>query len=298
MKFSVADILKVQKVEMATPLDLTRGRFYVKKAYDSENKLLNYSLAVKELITYYMARKISLISPSINIILPNESDYEEAYIVSEDLNNYGKFQTMEQLGLAREESSSLYEIWFFLEKKFASIKNKEEILELFRDIIKMYLLDIFLGNWDRLHRNWGIIFTPEKMFVAIIDNENILTDFVPNISIEFAGTKYFDTRKKLAARENNLNYYNLRRDIIKDNLKTFLKTSSYEAYQIFKEMYDVLTPEYFINLLDYIEKEEKLYTLNGIKDVKIIDKDELINCYRQNYALITDIGKELSNGRK
>ena len=201
MKFTKDDMSLIKKIETAQKVKLSAGEYYVKKAYDSENRLNGYDLAINELINAQILKKIGLISPDIYIVMPNLTDESEVYIVSEDIASLGHFYTAGDLGLLRNDSSSLYGIWQFWQTKF---QDKPELVkqfsQLYPEILKMYLYDILMENWDRLPGNWGIIFNEaetEVLALAVLDNEYHLDHFLHNISMMKDGAKWYQKRKDI-----------------------------------------------------------------------------------------------------
>ena len=57
---------------------------------------------------------------------------------------------------------------------------------------------------------------------------------------------------------------------------------------MFEDYLNLLTPEYFINLLTLIERQEKILICGSSMPLVIPDKEELITDYTENYYLIQD----------
>lgn len=295
------DIEKIRKVELATRLDLTKGSYYAKKAYDAENNYNGLDLAINEVINAELLKQIGIISPNIEIYMPRKTNESEVFILSEDLATLGNFKTAAALGLTRDASSSLYDIWNFLTEKYRdNFKIQAKIPEIFREIVTMYFYDMLMGNWDRLGDNWGLLFNADEseiLSLAVFDNEFHLDNFIPNISTLPNGSDWHQKRKeilKLTGEE----YENGRIAAIKEDLRRFFYESSSEFYELFAKIYETLTPEFYQQTLETIEQTKVVYTSRGIFPLEINNKDELITEYSKNYGEIGEIWQEAIHGRK
>lgn len=301
MKFTKDDISLIKKIETAQKIKLSAGEYYVKKAYDFENRLNGYDLAINELINAQILKKIGLISPDVYIVMPNLSDESEVFIVSEDIASLGHFYTAGDLGLLRNDSSSLYGIWQFWQAKF---QDKPELVKqfsrLYPEILKMYLYDILMENWDRLPGNWGIIFNKaetEVLALAVLDNEYHLDHFLHNISMMKDGAKWFQKRKDVLFGDEKV-YDARRKEAISEDLKSFFTITKEVGFILWQELMQMLTPEFYAHILTEIENTKIIYTNGVCPLVEIPDKDDLIAEYQENYTLIMEVGKEYSYGRK
>ena len=219
MELSLDDIEQIETIKWPTKLNLSIGAFYVKDIEDA----YPLNLAIDEVIGYYVAKEIGLMCPKYQIVMPYNDD-EEVFVISEDLNNYGKFVDAFNLGVLREHNASLPSIEKFLEKKFLNNSTYgNKIPEVFSDIIKMYVFDILFCNWDRRSNNWGLIFTNDNMQISILDNENLLdNDFNHAISSQVDGVVWLkDSSSQFEQRISEvINYmYELSVSVKKDEKK-------------------------------------------------------------------------------
>ncbi len=278
------DIAKVKQMPFGQFIDLSMGKVYVKEfCTEQKNYFHPLDLAINELIGSKIAKEMGLMCPTYKIVMPDsEKDYK-VYVVSDDLNNYGKFYTFEALGMPFGIGMSLYGIWDFLEYK--KILNKN----IFTDIIKVYIYDILLGNRDRLHFNWGLIFmSDKKVQLAIFDNECILDYHLPAVSSEVSGDEWGSIKKNTRDKKATL----------KEEIKQFLTESSDEFFQMFKDIFVKFSPEYFSLILDSIELEEKIYTEQGEIPLIMKNKNKYLENYKKNYDLINDVLLEFNKERK
>lgn len=305
MKFTSGDINKIRKTELAVKVELTSGSFYAKKAFDGENELEGLTLAINELIYTKIAKIIGIISPEVYVVGTNEFNENEIFIVSEDLNAVGNFKTMGELGLKRSSSSSLSEIFTFLQNKFAlDATYKDELPYIYTDLMKLYFMDIFFSFWDRLPDNFGLISLDGKLALAILDNEYAFTDFIHNISSETDGNVWHQKRKKLNQVREEVKYQNCtvyekyREELINNDLKNFYEGPYQEYARIYDNMYEVFTPQFLEEILKEIEAEEYIYFPKEKRKIVIADKDQIIKDYEKTYALLTEIKRSFNYGRK
>ena len=279
MELSLYDIIKIAQVNWPKKLDLSIGSFYVKNI-ENEYPL---NLAIGEVLGYYIAKEIGLMCPKYQIVMPDNKD-EEVLVISEDLNNYGKFINAFDLGLLREHNASLSSIEKFLEKKF--LNNPvygSKIPEVFNDIVKMYIFDILLCNWDRRSNNWGLIFTKDNMQLTIFDNENLLeNDFNHTISSQDNGVEWLKNIKRAMTDEE-------RKERLINDLTNFFESFDNEYILLFENIFNLITPEYFRKILDQIEREEVIIMKDGNVPLEIDDKEDYVKIYSDNYYLIKDI---------
>ncbi len=279
MKLSLDDIEQIETIKEPTKLNLSAGSFYAKQIIDT----YPINLAIAEVLGSYIAKEIGLFCPKYQIIFPYNDD-EEVFVISEDLNNYGKFVDAFSLGLLREHNASLYGIWDFLEKKYLNDPvYGSKIPKLFNDIIKMYLFDILFCNWDRRSNNWGIIFTDDDMQLAIFDNEFLLENDINHvISSQVDGVDWLN-KTKIAMNIDR------RRIRLTMDLTTFFKESSKEFLLLFEDIFNLITPDYFREILNKMEKDEIVITKDGNVPLEIYDKEDYVKIYSDNYYLIKDI---------
>ena len=287
MELSLYDIIKIAQVNWPTKLDLSIGSFYVKNIEDA----YPLNLAIGEVLGYYISKEIGLICPKYNIVMPDNKD-EEVFVISEDLNNYGKFINAFDLGLLREHNASLSSIEKFLEKKFLNDPvYGSKIPEVFKDIIKMYIFDILFSNWDRRSNNWGLIFTKDNMQLAILDNENLLdSDFNHTISSQDNGVEWLKDFKRAMTIEE-------RKAKIINDLNNFFANYSSEYILLFEDIFNLITPEYFKKLLNQIEREKIIITKDGKIPLEIFDKEDYVKIYSDRYYLVKEIYQKYRRSR-
>lgn len=279
MELSFYDIIKISQINRPTKLDLSIGSFYAKKIEDA----YPLDLAVGEVLGSYIAKEIGLMCPKYQIVMSDNKD-EEVFVISEDLSNYGKFINAFDLGLLREHNASLAKIENFLEKKFLNnLAYSSKISEVFRDVIKMYIFDILLCNWDRKSNNWGLIFTKDSMKLSILDNENLLdSDFNHTISSQNDGIGWLKDFKRAMTNEE-------RKEKLINDLTNFFERFGNEYILLFEDIFNLITPEYFRNILNQIEREEVIITKDGKMPLEIFDKEDYVKIYSDKYYLVKEI---------
>lgn len=254
LKYSEArKILKYEKIHKVGKAKFSFGTFYIKRAEYPQN--------IYEIIGEYMAEAFGLVHP--NYILANVKGYN--FVLSSDLNERGKFITMDDLNLS---SGSMYEIWNTLEKKYNNIAS------LMYEIVKMFLLDIFTNNYDRHSKNYGIIMIDNTPKIAVFDHA-LCFDYTKQNSIH----SFYEPLSCIGER-------------LTVNLLNFLKTSSQEYIEFFDKIYRRFTPDYFSQLLSLIEKREEVITTKSCNNLVIPNKQKLIDTYTENYELITKVYEE------
>ena len=278
------DIAKIRQMRFGQFADLRMGKVYVKEFFvEQKNYFCHLDLAINEVIGSKIAKEMGLMCPTYKVVMPDREKSYKVYVVSDDLNNYGKFYTFEDLEMPFGIGMSIYEIRDFLEYK--KILNEN----IFADIIKVYIYDILLGNRDRFHFNWGLIFMNDnKVQLAIFDNECILDYHLPAVSSEVSGDAWYATKKN--SRDNKAT--------LKEEIRQFLTESGDEFLQMFKDTFTKFTPDYFSLILDSIELEEKIYTEQGEMPLIIKNKNKYVENYKNNYDLIQGVLKEFNKGRK
>ena len=162
----------------------------------------------------------------------------------------------------------------------------------------MYLFDLFFLNVDRHVNNFGFIINKGHYSLGLLDNEEILLydNLVPLINATYEKEKWYQELKQI---QNN--DHNKKEDlemVIRNNLKTFLNDSSEEYIELFENIYNMLNPMYFVDLLEKIEKENIIYTKDGYIPLIIPRKDELLRRYLRNYNLITDVFNKYKGERR
>lgn len=261
-------------------------------------KLVNEERAIKELIGYEVAQKMGVLCPQGKIVLLDGS----YYFLSEDLNQYGKFMTAEDLEIGDliDEDCSLYEIWNFLETKYGTAK--EEML----DLIKIYIFDVLFFHFDRKKSNWGILFLKDgKRKVVMLDNEFLLIENKRDVMQTYVGFEKPQT--------------------VYDDFKKFLEESSEEFISLFDYYYNLFTPDYLEKLVSKIINDNhlivdinsndsllsfysQLYNLENFEQLKeeiaenntFVEeaKDEILNFYTSNHQTLGDIYEELRKEKR
>ena len=149
--------------------------------------------------------------------------------------------------------------------------------------IYIYLFDILFCNWDRRSNNWGIIFTDDDMQLAIFDNEFLLENDINHvISSQVDGVDWLN-KTKIAMNIDR------RRIRLTMDLTTFFKESSKEFLLLFEDIFNLITPDYFREILNKMEKDEIVITKDGNVPLEIYDKEDYVKIYSDNYYLIKDI---------
>lgn len=191
---------------------------------------------------------------------------EYDYCLSEDLSDGGMFYTADALHVYDD---SLYGIWEFIDDHFP-----DRSIYLMNQIVKIYLFDILIMNSDRNASNYGFKFWGDKDGefddIYIFDNE---------LSFEAEGvvlSSKFSCSDKLRE-PTSIKDIPAGNEKIVEELDYFLETSSEEFYNMFLEMYNILTPE-------VVEAELKKY--NSKFDIY------LMRAYKENYEIIGKLLKK------
>ena len=149
-----------------------------------------------------------------------------------DINEYNALSDEEEV--TPKNLNNLTDIWGTLEYIFGS-EYPEDIPKIMNDLVKMFCFDILLSVCDRNAYNWGIIESEEGIRLSpLFDNESMLQ------------AEYYSLTD-----EDNLNE-NL------NVLQNFLNTSDSYFTSIFYEMYEKLTPEVFVSIMNKMELERNL----------------------------------------
>ena len=280
MNLTSEDLQKISQVELVTNLNLSLGQVYAKKVEGiQELGFTSADLAINEVISYKLAKEIGLLCPFYKIAVIDQ----RVYVISEDLNNYGFFQTFADLEMPVNIGMSLYEIWDYLENYFKNSSLIKDLPAILEDAIKVYIFDIILGNWDRFNYNWGLVFKKNKVRLAIFDNELIMSYSLPAVSSSFSGTIWEKDKKMTRNKKQTL----------KEEIKQFLNESSSEFVKMFNEILERFSPEHFKTVLNKIENEETVTTYSGDIHFKILKKNEYIEKYQNNYVLIKEACEEV-----
>ncbi len=250
---------------------------------------------IDELIVSKIAPLCNLISPEIKIIKLSEDDGYYR-VLSSNLDLLGEFTLAKNFLKDDEDENkddakkngyiSLYDIWNALEENY---QNADRIM---MDVIRMYLFDFFMANYDRHSDNWGILKNGPLTNVAILDNEDSFdTTAYSRITSNLDANAYY----KELYKKGSLSF--LKKN--QNEIKRFLQESSYEYIDLFKELLDKLTPEVFKNILDDIEANEYILVDKVNKErIKIPYKNTLIEIYTNRYLMMQELYNEYKNGYK
>lgn len=234
---------------------LSSGSYLIKADYDNTG--------VNELIGKKIADVMDLVCPKYFLV---EVD-NVRYLLSEDLNQYGKFINALKIchGLSKDidiSANSIYSVRAYIEKYFPVDKSKK----MMQEIIRMYIFDILFLNSDRDLQNWGILFQENgNQNIVIFDNELIFYEntFFPGISLTASiSTKYPQ---------------------VYDDFRIFLKESSSEFISLFKDYFDLITPEFLKDLINQVEREN---------NISLATKEELITKYNNHRVNLEQIYNE------
>lgn len=280
---------KIRSIDFPQLIDLTIGSFFIKKDF--------HNTGSNELIGKKLADIMGIICPRYFLVDVDK----EKYILSEDLNQYGKFIPAIELGekyeddfesyslkkLYQDESwydeeaqkilhgNSLYDIWSYLEKNYSSNISRF----LMNEAIKIYIFDILFMNYDRDTRNWGTLINGKQINIAILDNEFIFTKKKESNNDEEKQSKgsYLAGTVSL-----NVNFKEEHVPVYED-FRRFLKESSTEYIVTFKYYFNLITPEFLRKIIEQTENSNNLV---------IADKDEKINIYQKHYNTLQTIYNE------
>lgn len=304
MRLTKKDIETISETKYAKSVNLSVGKYFCKCVFKSYYRP-PFEIAVNALIAEKIANKINLLCPRHHLVMPNHKKLDDVYLISEDLNELGEFETIGGHFLGyREDFTTLHQFWDILEDLYSNEPVlSSQIPDLMYDIVSIYLFDIFLANYDRNQENWGIININSVLKIAILDNDYIMhpkflyfmssMDKEPN-NID-NGSKWQDIRST-AFKESNFDYD--RTPYIRMDIENFLKISSSQFIALFEKFYNLLTPDFFKEVLDEVESTETISTLTGEMSLQIPRKEELIKIYEDNYAIISEEWRKFNHGRK
>jgi len=205
-----------------------------------------------ELVVEKIAKRLGICSAHYMVV---KYDGKEFYL-SESLNNDGVFLSADSLGI---DGSNLYNIWFGIEKYYPGY-----VFELMQDIIKIYIMDILLMNYDRTDLNWGFYYKDGTIKIAIIDSEMAFT----------VGNTYISCVNEIGSRD----FVSINDD--QDEIINFLNISSQEYIDLFKEMFSFLTPQYVQSVFEEVEQEIG-------RDIR--DKELYTRIYNNHYNKIKSL---------
>lgn len=277
-------------------VNLSSGSYLIKKDFQNTS--------VNEIIGQKIADIMGLVCPRYYIV---EVD-NESYLLSEDLNQYGKFMPALEFSekykdafesypinkLYQDESwydedakkilhgNSLYDIWSFFENNYSPDISKR----LMNDILKIYIFDILFLNYDRDPRNWGILTEKNQAHIVILDNEMIfskkdtLEKDEENNDLEEEEKNDGSYLAETVAL--NINFMETHPKIY-DDFRYFLKESSLEFITLFKYYFDLITPEFLNGLIEQIERKYNIKTSN---------KEEMLEIYKKHRLSLMQVYDE------
>ena len=211
-------------------------------------------------------------------------NYEEDFIPGDDIleeyHSYLKTHLSKDNDnkekIAMNYLNNLTDIWGALELKFGLREGFEKDIEtIMEKLVKIFCFDLLMGNYDRGANNWGVIVGNQGVRLApMFDNAFSLTFSTYDISPEYT-------------ERTDLNHY----------LERFFQTSSSEFVEIFYEMYDKLTLDKLLEIIDLVERERGInFELDSEKYEEFFEepfigesKPKLIDDYNKHRDRIAQI---------
>ncbi len=236
-----------------------------------------------ELVCKILADKVGINCVNYEPIEIN--DY--LYYISEDINNNSNYVPASVVCF---DSDSLYDTWISLEdlpkeeKRLEKLQNyhvfidglsPQEIQTIMNKLTRIFIFDLFILNCDRHDDNWGLTFKKRKEIPSVFEDVIILDN---ETSFNVYGTAL-----KNSFLDEKIDHFGFNHSILElnlQNLDNFLKTSSPEFVDMFKEMFEILTPGLVIETFNQIEKQY---------GVVIKEKHKYIDLYLENYNMMNDL---------
>lgn len=164
--------------------------------------------------------------------------------------------------------NNIESIYKALIHRFSFIGDGEQKADyILKFIIKeIFLFDIFTQNSDRHFKNWEIvenINTNQIMLNALFDNEDIFLD-------------YQSTPKLKCSNKGSTDWY--------DELKELLLMTDNEYLPIVKYMFNKLTPEKLIMLIQFTERKHQII-------IPLYTKKDIVTKYKEHYEKIGEVIK-------
>lgn len=266
----------------AQKLPLSIGNFYVKEGYDQkgfgskkEDNRPSLEYPLRELIAYIVGRDLNLIVPKVYLAKIDDRYYS----LSEDLNNYGYYESADYLGMSEYVGEHLPLILNFIEE----VMQPYEYVPVLIDCVKTYLFDFFLSNWDRNPTNYGVLFGSSSCHIALIDHEFCLDSSFSN---------YISARTSDKKNTDDVN------QIKKMDIAYFLDNYPVVFCELFRSYHQFLTPNYFQRVLALIEQNYEFLGSSQNKKIIIPKKEELITAYQENYDIISKTMEDHYERRK
>lgn len=238
---------------------------------------------------------LAIFNNSIGVISYNfEKDnytYEDLYRIfwnyyhnvikdNEHLYDLPKFDDVEE---AFDVLNNLDDIWYALEHNYQDYPNKQEIVyKLMKDIIKLFIFDLFMNQKDRHCSNY-----------MICTNLNDKYDVSLGPVFDY-GNSLFNNNGLDDSIKADINNYNSKAKVSnKEVLITFLNKSSIEYKNMFFEVFETLTPQNFLDAVKRVEER-----CNG--NIPINIKKKICMNFLSNYNEISDIinNYEETNNKK
>lgn len=243
-------------------------RYYFK--YDSLSNPYN------ELIAYYIAQDLGV--ANLKYDLATLGVYEG--VISKDFKEPGAKYVLGSDILkevygdeALLKNNSLEKIWLALEEYFKDAYNIQGMIpKIMEQIVRLFLLDIFLGQEDRHPDNWGIVVKSDGNIElqVVYDNLRMLLDY----------PAFVNTRLQVADVKMGL----------EEVLEQFLDISSSEFSRMLADYLWVIDEENIKKILDRIEKQ----TMQAIPDEM---KKDYLNKFEIYYGYFESFIREYNGAR-
>ena len=220
-----------------------------------ENQRLFYKLNghdAVELIVKRIADDVGINCASYTLVKHHGIEY----CVSPDIGE--SFKTAEELGIVGHK---LCEIKRGLENRYPN-----DVDRLYYEIVKLYIFDILLLNFDRTELNWGILDKNGRPELYIFDNECAFT----------IGSCYISCRESKPYEQIKIN-----NDLVE--IPAFLEMATPEEIELLRSMYDRFTPQYISVAIDEVEKKIGR---------EVTRKDTLLQVYKRHYIELGELIKQ------
>ena len=146
--------------------------------------------------------------------------------------------------------------------------NKEELVnKIYSEVIKLYMLDLLIGNYDNGEYNYEMMVSKDNAYLSPYSDFGLTFNFT-------------STRLRVNEEVDNSIY---------SNLKVLLKEDKY--YQEFINMYNKLNPFILEELIENIEQKRKIASDDNFKNIIFLS-------YSKNYMLVRNILEMLRNKNK
>lgn len=259
-------------------------------------KRCNHDLSYRELIAYEFAQYLGI--PSIYYelcLIPNKigeldlgvisKDYRKdkfIYVLAQDIiKDYNHVFLKQEWYENKRKNNYAYHnienIYSSLKYRYHFMENGNEISnKILKEIIKnLFLFDIFTQNADRHFNNWQVeenLETNEIKLNSNYDNEDI---FLKNYNIPQLG--YSITNK------NSGDWY--------DVLREFLTSTNNEYLPLVEEMFNKLTPENLITLIELTERKHQIL-------IPLETKKDIVEKYNNHYQQLKFILEDFKKNSK